>query len=390
MSRLNKTWLILAVLILGGLLQSCGKSETDKEKPAQPEPSQVERSEPGISIEELARESEWPTSEQPGEQAPSAEQEQADATGKPVPAEQPASPAPVGQLVLVRGKVYVKRHEEEESLLANVGFKVYLNDRIITSKNGYARMRMRDDSMLRIAPTSELAVTTQLIGPEHNNTTIDLLKGKLRAIVVHKLSAGDSYEVKTDVAVAGVRGTDFEVIAGRGTVVRCYTGVVAITNLDTSVAGQVTLTPRTYTVVTQQRPPIMPKVLPANIVPMQDPPPSKPLDSGRASGKKPPAKLAELSKPPVVKPKPPVSRPKADTQASAQAEREPAASSQAPEEQLISQEQAISLMEQSFQVSLQNLRDSNVKRLWEQDTDKPLHEMLYGDGLEGWTVHPAK
>jgi len=387
MNRVHKTGLILVILILAGLLQACGKSDTDKEKQNSQETAQVVRGEQGTARGEAARpEAKQKPAEKPAKPA------QSSTPGKQATAEQPASPAAVGRLVLVRGKVYVKRHQAKEPLVASVGAKVYLNDRIITSKDGYARMRMRDDSILRIAPTSELAVTTQLIGPEHNNTTIDLLKGKLRAIVVHKLVAGDSYEVKTDVAVAGVRGTDFEVIAGRGTVVRCYTGVVAITNVDAKVTGDVLLTPRTYTVVAQEKPPITPKLLPTYIVPMQDPPPppQQPLESDRAPGK-PPTKAAAANK--LTKPRPTIPFQQAPAVAGrmpGKPERETLGTRQAPEPQAISQEQANKLMDRSFQLSQQNLRDSNVQRLWEQDVDKPLHELLYGDGLEGFTMNPAK
>lgn len=387
MSRPHKAGLILAVLILGSLLQSCGKSDTDKEKESSQQSSQVVRTEKNASTEESPKPE---SGQQPSEKQ--AEIEQPPTTGKQVVPQQAASPTHVGKLVLVRGKVYVKRYKADKPLVAKVGIKVYLNDHIITSKDGYARMRMRDDSILRIAPTSELAVTTQLLGPEHSNTTIDLLKGKLRAIVVHKLIAGDSYEVKTDVAVAGVRGTDFEVIAGRGTVVRCYTGVVAITNVDTKVTGNVFLTPRTYTVVAQEKPPIKPKVLPSYIVPMQDPPPEpvRPVESSRASAK-PPSMAASTPKPPEPPAATPLpAEPQATDEEHAETGKTIADTVQGTKEPPISRDQANSLMDQSFQISQQNLRDGDVQRLWEQDYAKPLHEMLYGDGLDGWTMHPAK
>lgn len=386
-------FLILGILLLGAMLQSCsGDSESGKAKeeigqgqettpaqdaktPATPDQTEVPAQTPTTIDKGSGEQGKVET----GEEKSEAGQATASTNKGPVQKEHPATP--VGKLVLVRGMVILQRNGSKQTLRSAVGDSVYLNDRIITSKDGYARMHMRDDSILRIAPSSELAVTTQLLGPENSNTTINLLKGKLRAIVVHKLGAGDSFEVQTDIAVAGVRGTDFEVIAGDTTEVRCFKGVVAITNTDTKITGSVLLTPQTYTKVALQSAPVKPQPLPPQVIPLQDP---KPLPRpspvpAETTGDLPPTVATPESIMPMPVP--------------GQDDEEEAVEEPAPEpvvEPAMTQEQLDALVEQGYEETQKSLQQGKLLELWEQDPEKAVEEALYGDGLDGWTIHPAK
>lgn len=168
----------------------------------------------------------------------------------------------VGQFIVARGGVELQSKTDGKLSTPKVGDDIHLNDTIITKDNGFAKLLLKDKSILKVSPSSQLTVSIQLVGKQDSNTTINLLRGKLRALVVEKVGVNSKYEVHTSVAVAGVRGTDFEVTSLDSTTVRCYTGHVWINNIDNSIKGGVMLGPNTYTKINPGQPPLEPLPIP--------------------------------------------------------------------------------------------------------------------------------
>ncbi len=155
---------------------------------------------------------------------------------------------PVAQVVSIDGAAEVERADSGESVALAVRSAIYLNDLIKTSEKGRVKLLLGDDSVLKVSPRSQLRVTEQVVGPgEESRTTLNLLQGKLRSLVGKKLGANSRFEVHTSVAVAGVRGTDFEVLALEQTLVRCFEGLVAVGNIRAAIDKIVMLTPNTFT-----------------------------------------------------------------------------------------------------------------------------------------------
>lgn len=164
----------------------------------------------------------------------------------------------VGNVVVVIGSVSVKRVStgEKETLAAQ--HELFLNDVIITGPDGLAKLLLRDETILKISPNSEVVISEMIAGPDaEGRSTVDLLKGRLRSVIGNKLGANTTFDVNTPVAVAGVRGTDFEVVhllvdgewvSG----VRCYDGSVAVaaSGLGFETLGDVILLPSQYTLAT--------------------------------------------------------------------------------------------------------------------------------------------
>jgi hypothetical protein len=169
---------------------------------------------------------------------------------------------PVAQVAAVSGGVTVVRSDSgtAEALIAKD--KIYLNDLIKTDDQGRVKLLLGDDSLLKVSPASELRVSEMVVGPsDESRTTLNLLKGKLRSLVGKKLGANSRFEVHTSVAVAGVRGTDFEVLALHLTLIRCFEGLVQVGNLNEEVPGTVMLTANTYTQVLPDQAPSQPEFI---------------------------------------------------------------------------------------------------------------------------------
>jgi hypothetical protein len=191
-----------------------------------------------------------------------------------------AATEPVGKAITVIGKVNVARDVAEAIRLKRMD-PVYRNDLITTAERAQAKLLLNDNSILKLAPASEMRLSDVMVdGADEEKTVIDLLKGRVRSLVGKRLGAASRYEVHTKVAVAGVRGTDFVVwITPEGnTVVRCFEGSVEVRNADPAVGGSVILGPNTFSVVGVGVAPTPP----AQIAPDEPLPGAEGSDSGSA------------------------------------------------------------------------------------------------------------
>ena len=95
---------------------------------------------------------------------------------------------------------------------ATAGSPVHRGDQLRTGAPGRMRVVFQDDSVLAVSESSYVTVNEQVFNPTTGKAKsfMELLQGKVNAVVsdyYHR--AGNSYEIKTVTAVAGVRGTEF-------------------------------------------------------------------------------------------------------------------------------------------------------------------------------------
>ena len=109
--------------------------------------------------------------------------------------------------------------------------QVQWNDLLQTNLTGRLRVSLRDGSILSLGSNSQMRVVQH--DPIVQQTTLELLFGRLRSQVVKLTQPNSKFEVHTPTAVAGVIGTDFLLIvtADRTTVV-VFSGVVQVTPLN--------------------------------------------------------------------------------------------------------------------------------------------------------------
>ncbi|TDO95253.1 FecR family protein [Halanaerobium saccharolyticum] len=128
------------------------------------------------------------------------------------------------------GEVLVKSGENDSWDSAVVGQKLHKNDFIKTQVNSWSTLSLFDGSEITIEPATEFKIV---------NLTGDVNKEKLdqgifkliMGTVINKVNEltgrGSRYEIETDSATAGVRGTYFEVSYQEGkNLVRVYEGSV--------------------------------------------------------------------------------------------------------------------------------------------------------------------
>jgi hypothetical protein len=113
-----------------------------------------------------------------------------------------------------------------------VGIKVYAGDVLETRRRTRLEVTLADGSALRLGPSSRAVVAAASFGKtvEDRNVSAKLLVGQVWANVAKAVGGEARFEVRTENAVAGVRGTTFRVDAAkdRSVVVRVYSGTVAV------------------------------------------------------------------------------------------------------------------------------------------------------------------
>src|SRR5262245_45861153 len=115
----------------------------------------------------------------------------------------------VGAVADVEGQAEVLHAGASAWTPLAVGDPILLGDQLRTRPDAKLRIALREDSVLTLAPGSELAVTEQVIAPAVASR-FQLLLGTIKAAVTERYSAPNArFDVETPTAIAGVRGTSF-------------------------------------------------------------------------------------------------------------------------------------------------------------------------------------
>jgi len=128
----------------------------------------------------------------------------------------PGKGLPIGKVLSVQESVIIIHSDNTSGYKASKELPVYGRDTVITQKNGRIEIILNDESKLILAAETKLELTKSVYDPKKKtrDALIDMGIGKARFLVT-KLSNFNSseFKVKTNTAVAGVRGSDFVVTA---------------------------------------------------------------------------------------------------------------------------------------------------------------------------------
>lgn len=146
-----------------------------------------------------------------------------------------ALPAPVlasARVTYLQGTVHSGSTDSGPWQPLQKGMTVTANKFIKTGKNGYLELTLPDKSIVRLAPGTLFEIEESLF-PKNKPRRFSarLLLGKIWARVSQKIgSRGGSFNTRTPTAVAGVRGTvyDLRAAADKSTDIHVYTGRVAV------------------------------------------------------------------------------------------------------------------------------------------------------------------
>src|SRR6266446_4355596 len=134
------------------------------------------------------------------------------------------------QVSLLEGRAQRSRGTGGRSEL-RAGAPLAQGDTIETQDASRLEVRFSDGSVLRLGPRAKLQLTqAHFGGPARRRLSARLFFGKLWAKVISVVQGEQKFQVETENAVAGVRGTTFRVDANedKSVLVRVYDGSVAV------------------------------------------------------------------------------------------------------------------------------------------------------------------
>jgi hypothetical protein len=130
---------------------------------------------------------------------------------------------PIGRVLMVKGKVQLKRSDGDHRIRS--GTRILQGDLVVTGENAKAVLHLTkntralnlrgpassvNSNKLVLSENSKLTFVRHDAGEEQKRTLLKLWYGRLRSKVDgYDRSKGASFKVKAGAAVAGVRGTDF-------------------------------------------------------------------------------------------------------------------------------------------------------------------------------------
>jgi len=172
----------------------------------------------------------------------------------------------VGTVAELEGRADVQHAGESAWAPLAVGDGVLLGDQLRTLADGKMRIVLREDSALTLAPSSQLAVTEQMVAPA-TVSRFQLLLGTIKAAVTERYAEPQArFEVETPTAIAGVRGTSFIAEYNAAADETLVVGLESITRVraraDAAGRGEVDVGPGQATRVRRGSRPVRPMMLP--------------------------------------------------------------------------------------------------------------------------------
>lgn len=126
----------------------------------------------------------------------------------------PTPPAPIGKVVWVKGKLQAIAPDKTVRELQD-GSIIYQHDVLVTPKGSQAQVVFSDHTMMTFRENTKLYINKYEFDPAAQKGSVgksvmDLIEGGYRTITgkIAKSNPSD-YQVKTEVATIGVRGTDY-------------------------------------------------------------------------------------------------------------------------------------------------------------------------------------
>ena len=146
---------------------------------------------------------------------------------------------------------------EGQTLDAAKDMELLWRDEVKTEKGGRVRIELSDGSVLNVGSESQLRILKH--NARHQQTTLELLYGRLLATAVRITKPNGKFDVRTPVAVAGVVGTQFGLrVDPNSTDVVCREGSVRVRSWDENLAGEVVIQAGEFTHVERGKPPTPP------------------------------------------------------------------------------------------------------------------------------------
>ncbi len=156
----------------------------------------------------------------------------------------------VGIVNSLQGKAHSYHKGSNTAKNLSIGNKIYVGDTIITAEKSKLQIIFRDDSAVTMGADSELTIDSDSysILTGKRESVLFLAKGTIRSVVGKTFSRrGSRFQVRTNTAILGVRGTENIVVSQNEpdvTTIYSIENVTYVRNVDESIPVEVSLSPK--------------------------------------------------------------------------------------------------------------------------------------------------
>jgi len=172
----------------------------------------------------------------------------------------------LGKIIQFVGDVDITSLSTGKRFIPDIGTTIQRDYRIRTGKKSFVEILLNNGTKIFIKEITVLNVSNLRMKASDPPTRLKMLTGKIR-IIVKKIFKERTLILKTPTTVAGVRGTDFGVIASKyETKVVVFTGKVEVANSNKDIIKSYILRDREEVTVKENEPPMQPRVVPADIL----------------------------------------------------------------------------------------------------------------------------
>jgi FecR protein/Tetratricopeptide repeat len=169
----------------------------------------------------------------------------------------PAIAATVGTITSLKGQVSFRSKANIPYQILKPGVVINEGNWIKTGGDGWVELTLNDKSRFTLSNNTEFEITSFLLTKNRREGVFNLTQGKLRAQVVKFGGKQSGLTVKSGTAVAGIKGTEFLMLAqGQANIFFGNEGSVSVSG--DGKAGQQSLTASTYVQNTRGLPPAEP------------------------------------------------------------------------------------------------------------------------------------
>jgi hypothetical protein len=190
----------------------------------------------------------------------------------------------VGRFTLIKGQVDLLKGGKVPGISAKLQDGVETGDVIRTKSGGKAQLSMVDDSIITLAPESQLAIADYQYNSARGErrAVLRLFRGLVHTVVNRIIKTEEpDFIMETHTATVGVRGTDWYALLGpNSTGVYLPRGILGVSSNLSTVAGLLRLQPMQFTQVTRGRAPSPAQALTPEILRMLE----RLMDTGLTNG----------------------------------------------------------------------------------------------------------
>jgi hypothetical protein len=137
------------------------------------------------------------------------------------------------EIVGIKGQIRYKDNNTNKVLILNKSNKIYAYSKVKIDKGGYLKCKTPKNDILTFSNKGYFKVGKLAFSESNSSLNINLYKGKLNCVVT-KLKANSNFTIKTPSAIAGVKGTSFDVAVDdtENTTVSVSEGSVAVQDIN--------------------------------------------------------------------------------------------------------------------------------------------------------------